>query len=375
MAGIYIHIPFCRKACHYCNFHFSTSLQQKDDFFSALLHEITLQKAYLEEQEINTLYFGGGTPSLMSIAELEQLMDALNRHFTIHPNAEITFETNPDDISAEKLSAFKKNGINRLSIGIQSFRDEDLRWMNRAHDARQTLEAVSLAQESGFDNITIDLIYGVPGMDDAAWKKNIQTAIGLGIPHLSCYALTVEPGTALEKMIGQHKKEPADAALAATHFDILVTAATTAGFEQYEISNFAQPGYRSRHNTAYWKGIHYLGLGPSAHSFNGVSRQWNMANNMKYIRSLSKGIIPFELEILTATQRLNEYIMTSLRTIEGMDLLLIEKEFGTAAADRILAQAQAYILRGTMAYHAPVLSLTREGRFFADGIAADLFAT
>jgi oxygen-independent coproporphyrinogen-3 oxidase len=374
MAGIYIHIPFCRKACHYCNFHFSTSLQQKDDFFSALLHEITLQKAYLEEQEINTLYFGGGTPSLMSTAELEQVMDALNRHFTIYPNAEITFETNPDDISAEKLSAFKKNGINRLSIGIQSFRDEDLRWMNRAHDARQTLEAVSLAQQSGFDNITIDLIYGVPGMDDAAWKKNIQTAIGLGIPHLSCYALTVEPGTALEKMIGQHKKEPADAALAATHFDILVAAATTAGFEQYEISNFAQPGYRSRHNTAYWKGIHYLGLGPSAHSFNGVSRQWNVANNMKYIRSLSKGIVPFEQEILTATQRLNEYIMTSLRTIEGMDLLFIEKEFGTTAADRILAQAQTHILRGTMAYRAPVLSLTREGRFFADGIAADLFA-
>jgi oxygen-independent coproporphyrinogen III oxidase len=375
MAGIYIHIPFCRKACHYCNFHFSTSLQQKDDFFSALLHEIALQKGYLEEQEINTLYFGGGTPSLMSTAELEQVMDALNRHFNIHPNAEITFETNPDDIAAEKLSDWKKNGINRLSIGIQSFRDEDLRWMNRAHDAQQTTEAVSLAQQSGFENITIDLIYGVPGMDDDAWKKNIQTAIGLGIPHLSCYALTVEPGTALEKMIGQHKKEPADAALAATHFDILVAAATAAGFEQYEISNFAQPGYRSRHNTAYWKGIHYLGLGPSAHSFNGVSRQWNVANNMKYIRSLSKGIVPFEQETLTVTQRLNEYIMTSLRTIEGMDMLFIKKEFGATETDRILAQAQTYILRGTMEYHAPVLSLTREGLFFADGIAADLFAT
>lgn len=373
MAGIYIHIPFCRKACYYCNFHFSTSLKHTDDFFIALVQEIGLQKDYLAGQSIDTIYFGGGTPSLSTREQLNSVMNTLRETFTINAGAEITLEANPDDISLPVLQEWKSLGINRLSIGVQSFREEDLVWMNRVHHVNQSLQAVQLAQEAGYNNISIDLIYGVPGMDDAAWKKNIQTAVGLNVQHLSCYALTVEPGTALHKMIALYKTEPVDPNLAAQHFDILVKAATAAGFEQYEISNFAQPGFRSRHNTSYWKGIHYLGLGPSAHSFNGTTRQWNLANNIKYIRSINEGIVPSEREILTPEQQLNEYIMTSLRTIEGMDLNYIETHFGNEHGERIRTESKKYIETGRIELQGAALVLTPAGRFFADGIAADLF--
>lgn len=373
MAGIYIHIPFCRKACYYCNFHFSTSLKHTDDFFIALLQEMAMQKDYLNGQDIDTVYFGGGTPSLSTAEQLGGILTGLNSTFAIKPGAEITLEANPDDISLPVLQEWKKLGINRLSIGVQSFRNEDLSWMNRVHGVNEAVQAIALAQETGFQNITLDLIYGVPGMDDAAWKKNIQTATGLKVPHLSCYALTVEPGTALHKMILLKKKEPADAELAARHFDILVQETAAAGFEQYEISNFARLGFRSRHNTSYWNGIHYLGLGPSAHSFNGTVRQWNVANNIQYIRSLNEGIVPFEQEILTPEQMLNEYVMTALRTIEGADLGFIEKTFGKEHSERIKKESGKYIAAGKMELSGNILLLTPAGRFFADGIAADLF--
>lgn len=373
MAGIYIHIPFCRKACYYCNFHFSTSLKHIDDFFIALLQEIELQKSYLCGQNIDTVYFGGGTPSLSTMEQLGGVLEKLKATFTINPGAEITLEANPDDISLPVLQDWKKLGINRLSIGVQSFRNEDLAWMNRVHGVNQAVQSVKLSQEAGFHNITIDLIYGVPGMDDAAWEKNIQTATGLNVPHLSCYALTVEPGTALDKMIALNKKEPVDAALAARHFDLLVQETAAAGFEQYEISNFSRPGFRSRHNTSYWKGIHYLGLGPSAHSFNGTARQWNVASNIKYIRSLNAGIIPFEQEILTTEQKLNEYVMTALRTIEGASLDHIEQHFGKAHSERIKKESGKYTETGKLDLKGNILLLTPAGKFFADGIAADLF--
>lgn len=373
MAGIYIHIPFCRKACHYCNFHFSTSLKHTDDFFIALLREIELQRHYLQAQPIETVYFGGGTPSLSTPEQLRSVINKLRETFTISTDAEITLEANPDDISASALETWKEQGINRLSIGVQSFRDEDLAWMNRVHGVNQAVQSVQLAQQAGFSNITIDLIYGVPGLDDAAWRKNLQTAVELGVPHLSCYALTVEPGTALHKMIAGHKKEPVDAALAAQHFELLVATTAAAGFEQYEISNFAQPGFRSRHNASYWKGIHYLGLGPSAHSFNGVARQWNVANNIKYIRSIGEGIVPFEQEILTPEQQLNEYVMTALRTTEGIDLDFIEQQFGATHSERIKNESRKYIEAGKMEAGGDYLRLTTAGKFLADGIAADLF--
>lgn len=374
MAGIYIHIPFCRKACYYCNFHFSTSLKHTDDFFIALVQEIVLQKDYLAGQSIDTIYFGGGTPSLSTMDQLRCVMNALRNTFTINSGAEITLEANPDDISLPVLSEWNNMGVNRLSIGVQSFREEDLVWMNRVHHVNQSLQSVQLAQEAGFNNISIDLIYGVPGMNDAAWEKNIQTAIDLNVQHLSCYALTVEPGTALDKMIAQHKTEPVDPNLAAQHFDILGKAATAAGFEQYEISNFAKPGFRSRHNTSYWKGIHYLGLGPSAHSFNGTARQWNVANNIKYIRSINEGIVPSEQEILTPEQRLNEYIMTALRTIEGINLDYVEEHFGKEHSERLKTGSRKYMDNGKMILQGTNLILTPAGRLFADGIAADLFA-
>jgi oxygen-independent coproporphyrinogen-3 oxidase len=288
MAGIYIHIPFCRKACHYCNFHFSTSLQYKNDFVTALLKEIDLRVDYLQQELIETIYFGGGTPSLLEEDDLHRIVAHLHRHFKIADNTEITFEANPDDITREKLISWRTNGINRLSIGVQSFFDDDLKWMNRAHSAQQSVQSILLAQEEGINNLTIDLIYGTPTLGNENWEKNFKQAVTLNIPHLSCYALTVEPKTALAKMIAQHKIGDIDSERQATQFLLLTDWATAAGYEHYEISNFAKPGMRSKHNSAYWQGKKYLGLGPSAHSFNGTARQWNIANNSLYVQSLQK---------------------------------------------------------------------------------------
>ncbi|MES2328416.1 MAG: radical SAM family heme chaperone HemW [Bacteroidota bacterium] len=372
MAGIYIHIPFCKKACHYCNFHFSIAKDKLPAMVKAIRKEAALNRSYLSEN-IGTIYFGGGTPSLLSKEEIRTIIDGLRDLFDVEDNAEITLESNPDDISLKSLSGWKAAGINRLSIGIQSFFEEDLQWMNRAHNAEQALNAVKLAQQEGFHNITIDLIYGTPSLTDEKWRQNIETALALRVPHLSCYALTVEPKTALAKMIATHQSDDVDADKQARHFSILTERLTAAGFEHYEISNFALPGFRSRHNSSYWQGRPYLGLGPSAHSFNGKSRQWNIANNSLYVTAIEKGEILFEEELLTDTQRLNEYIMTSLRTVEGTSLSKISLDFGGSKALVFSEAAQKHIGRGHLINVNDVLQLTAEGKFLADGIAADLF--
>lgn len=335
---------------------------------AALLKETELQRNYLEGEEIETIYFGGGTPSLLVIGELNEQIRKIKEFYPVAEEAEITLEANPDDITEEKLTAWKDIGINRLSIGIQSFFEEDLVWMNRAHNAQQAIDNLQLAVKH-FDNITLDLIYGHPLLANEKWKENIQKVINLNIPHISCYALTVEPKTPLSKLIKEKKKEDVESEKQAEQFLMLMDWLTTVGYEHYEISNFAKPGFRSKHNASYWQGKKYLGLGPSAHSFNGVSRQWNISNNNIYIDSLAKNEIPFETEILTSSQRLNEYIMTSLRTTEGLDLDKISEAFrnGLQAASRKFIDSGKLILKGNK------LILTREGKLFADGIAAELF--
>ncbi len=375
MAGIYIHIPFCKMACNYCNFHFSTSLHYKNEFVAALLNEIQMQQQnnYLNSSAIETIYFGGGTPALLAVDELERIMNQLQQNFNIHANAEITLEANPDDVTDAKLIAWKQLGINRLSIGIQSLFDEDLQWMNRVHNAAQAKQVFSMARTAGFDNFTVDLIYGIPGLTDEKWEYNINWVLEQGITHLSCYALTVEPNTPLHKLIRTQQKQDVDAAQQSRQFIQLMDTMEHKGWEHYEISNFAKPGHRSRHNSAYWQGVPYLGLGPSAHSFNGSSRQWNVANNQQYIRALNENNIPFEAEELTTTQQLNEYIMTSLRLMEGCNLDVITKKFGSDKAEQLQREAERYLHLQWMKQENKHLILTREGKLFADRIAGDLF--
>ena len=373
MAGLYIHIPFCKRACHYCNFHFSTSLVFKNDFIKALLKEITLRKDYLEGEEINTIYFGGGTPSLLPMDDLSQLINSIWTHFSVSPGAEVTLEANPDDINPSVLKSWKAAGINRLSVGIQSFFDEDLHWMNRAHDAGQSVVSLEQSLSAGFSNISIDLIYGCPTTPDLRWKNNVERAMGLGIPHLSCYALTVEPRTPLDKMIRQHKVKNIEPDDQARQFLMLMDWTGAANYEHYEISNFALPGWKSRHNSAYWEGKKYLGLGPSAHSYNGRSRQWNLSNNQRYIQSLANNRLSFEIESLTQVQKLNEYIMTSLRTSEGISLERILDQYGESVWKKILTNANEYLKSKKVVVEGPGLFLTKEGKLLADGIAADLF--
>jgi oxygen-independent coproporphyrinogen-3 oxidase len=375
MAGIYIHIPFCKQACHYCDFHFSTSLKTKDAFLVSLKKEIALRKDYLGNEEIETIYLGGGTPSLLSGDELLDIFHQLQAHFRISSDAEITLEANPDDLHAEKLKELKNTPVNRLSIGIQSFRQEDLDLMNRAHNADEAIRCVKEAQKNGFDNITVDLIYGIPGLNDEAWRKNIQTAIGLNVQHISAYCLTVEPRTTLAVFVREGKIPPPGDEEGSVHFRILKEEMQWNEFIHYEISNFGRPGFFSKHNSNYWKGVHYLGLGPSAHSFNGVSRQWNKANNPVYIRSLESGMPENELEILNAQQQYNEYVMTSLRTMWGCDLNRIHERFGESAVTRCLEDAEFYLNSGKLLLRDHTLILSEEGMLIADRIASDLFST
>jgi len=368
LAGIYIHIPFCKQACHYCNFHFSTSLRYKNELSAALLKEIELQKFYLKDEIVETIYFGGGTPSLYTQQEIERIVKKIHASFKIVPDAEVTLEANPDDINEERLQGWKKAGINRLSIGVQSFFEEDLQWMNRAHNASQAINSLQSATKY-FNNITIDLIYGTPFLSDEKWKQNIDTAIACNIAHLSCYALTVEPKTPLYKMIRQHISEDVNPDKQSEQFLLLMQWMQDGGYEHYEISNFAKPGFKSRHNSSYWAGKKYIGIGPSAHSFDGVSRQWNISNNASYIESINKEIIPFEKENLTSIQKLNEYIMTSLRTMEGLNLAKMEE----SVAHKLQAAGKKYIIAGKMTEENNFLKLTNEGKLLADGIAADLF--
>ena len=377
MAGIYIHIPFCKQACNYCNFHFSTSLQLKDELIAAMIKEIHLvtEKAnHSSEKELcETIYFGGGTPSLLSIKELNNILASLYSKFEIAKDAEITLEANPDDITAEKLQLWKKVGINRLSIGVQSFLDQELVWMNRAHSSADSLRCIDEIKNAGFSDYSIDLIYGSPLLNNQEWLNTIDTVINKNIPHISCYALTVEPKTALHKMIAQNKKESVDAEKQAEQFVLLMNQMEQAGYEHYEISNFSKPGKRSKHNSSYWQGKKYYGFGPAAHSYDGIKRKWNVSNNALYIQSLKKNSIPSEEETLTSTQSINEYIMTSLRTIEGLDLEKINSLFGTNHVNQLLNASKIYIQSEKIIQQNNRLILTKQGKLFADGIAADLF--
>jgi oxygen-independent coproporphyrinogen-3 oxidase len=373
VAGIYLHIPFCRQACTYCNFHFATSLRYKGELVAALCREISLQQPFLGDANIDTVYFGGGTPSLLTVDELGTIMAALHAHFKIAAGAEITLEANPDDIGMDLLKSWQQAGINRLSVGIQSFFEEELRWMNRAHNAGQAHRCIEEIKAAGFTNFSIDLIYGSPLLTDAMWQQNVETAVTYGVPHLSCYALTVEEKTPLHKQILQHKKPDVETDKQARQFLQLMQWLGQAGYEHYEVSNFAKPGFRSRHNSSYWKGIPYLGLGPSAHSYNGAARQWNIANNQAYIQSINDGIIPSETEVLTGTQKLNEYLMIALRTKEGLDLQRVEEAWGFEKVQQVEKKAARYVETGLLLRQKNQLQLTNDGMLLADGIAAHLF--
>lgn len=383
MAGLYIHIPFCKQACHYCDFHFSTSLQNKDAFLTALKKEIILQKEYFSNSlsfpqgdgrgEVSTIYFGGGTPSLLSKNELNEIFDCLHNNFKINPDAEMTLEANPDDLTEEKIIELKSTPVNRLSIGIQSFYDEDLKLMNRAHTAEESIRAVKLAQENGFNNITIDLIYGIPGLTNHRWRNNLQIAFALNVNHISAYCLTVEPKTALAHQIKMGSVKNVDEQNGSEQFEIMLDAMHQNDFIQYEISNFCRNGAFSKHNSNYWKKENYLGLGPSAHSFNGATRQWNVSNNALYIQSIEKGELNFEKEILSAEQRYNEYVMTSLRTIWGVDLEYLEQNFGKEILDYCLEEVEKYIKSERVIAEENILYLSDKGKLIADKIASDLF--
>lgn len=378
MAGIYVHIPFCKQACHYCNFHFSTSTKLKNGFLEALLNETSIQKNFLADEVVETVYFGGGTPSLLLAEEIREILASIYTNYLVAPDAEISLEANPDDILPQKLIAWKEAGINRLSIGVQSFFDTDLHWMNRAHNSVQAERSIQMAYEGGFDNLSIDLIFGTPTLSDENWRCNVEKAIGLQIKHLSCYSLTVEPKTPLEILIRKKKVVPTNSEDQARQFLLLMEWLMNAGYEQYEISNYSLPGMRSRHNSSYWQGKKYLGLGPSAHSFNGKSRQWNVSNNALYIQSLRQNVVPFEIEILTSAQKLNEWIMTSLRTSEGLqlDASLLNtriKEIDPGIIELIKMKSENYQQQNLLFTAKNALILTNEGKLYADGIAAGLF--
>jgi oxygen-independent coproporphyrinogen-3 oxidase len=346
-----------------------------NDFVPALLKEMEGRSDYLGASRVGTVYLGGGTPSLLAPETLKTIIDKIRQLFILEPEPEITLEANPDDMTdRQKLKAWRSAGINRLSVGIQSFFDDDLRWMNRAHDASQAAESIRLAKEEGFDNMSIDLIYGGPTLPDDRWQSNVAEAIRWQIPHLSCYALTVEPRTALDKLIRRHKRADVSPDDQARQLLLLMDWMNEAGYEHYEISNFARPGHRSRHNSAYWEGKPYLGLGPSAHSYDGRSREWNIANNARYIAALAGGALPVaEKELLTPVQQLNEYIMISLRTKEGIDVSVVSRRFGAEAAELLRRRALRYLQTGMMV-QTENLILTNEGKLLADGIAADLFS-
>lgn len=372
MSGIYIHIPFCKQACHYCDFHFSTSMGKKEAILSALKKELVLRKDEFNDEVVETIYFGGGTPSVLTSEEINSIISTVCSNFEISSNPEITLEANPDDLSKNRIIQLSNSPINRLSIGIQSFYEEDLKLMNRAHNAKEAEDCIFEALKH-FDNISIDLIYGIPEMSNDRWKKNIEKALSFDIPHISSYALTVEPKTALANFIKKGIIKPVDDEVAQEHFNILLDAMKKAGFESYEISNFGKPGYFSKNNTAYWQQKKYIGIGPSAHSFDGKRRGWNINNNPKYIASLEKNELPMKLEVLTTADKYNEYVMTGLRTIWGVSLEKVKTEFGVQYLHYLEKQTAKYLEEHLLYIDGDKLLATKKGRFLADGIAADLF--
>ncbi|MBP0905664.1 radical SAM family heme chaperone HemW [Mariniflexile gromovii] len=392
--GIYIHIPFCKQACHYCDFHFSTSLNKKDALVNALAKELVLRKDEFKNKTVETIYFGGGTPSLLTIDELRFLIDTVYKNYKVAENPEITLEANPDDLIQSQMSPraqsrgltrnsifenYLEIGINRLSIGIQSFFEADLKLMNRAHNADEAKKCLQEATKH-FDNISIDLIYGIPGLTNENWIKNIETVLGFNIPHISSYALTVEPKTALDAFIKKGLIKNVDDDLAQQQFHILIEVLEASGFVHYELSNFGKPDYFSKNNSAYWQGKSYLGIGPSAHSFNGNERGWNVRNNSKYIKSLEQDILPIETETLSKTDKFNEYVMTGLRTVWGVSLEKVEQDFGKPFLEHLLKTSEKFVNLELLSIsklseqsHESVLTTTKKGKFLADGIASDLF--
>lgn len=373
MAGIYLHIPFCKQACHYCNFHFSTSLKYKSEMVAAMVKELALQRDYLNGASVETIYFGGGTPSLLEIEDIEQLLHEIYAHHSVAENAEITLEANPDDLSVTKLKALASTAINRLSIGVQSFAEADLKFMNRAHDAKMAERCIQQAQEQGFTNLTIDLIYGAPTTTHEIWQDNIKKTIDFQVPHISCYGLTVEPNTALHHFVKKGKVPPLQEEKATEQFEQLMTTLEAAGYVHYEISNFGKPNHFARHNSNYWKGVPYLGIGPSAHAYNGKARSWNIANNAQYLKSLNDNILPFEKEWLSPTQRYNEYVMIGLRTIWGCRLSAIA-QIDPAFQLHFQTSIQPFIANGNVTTSdEEQYVLTRKGKLLADYIAMTLF--
>lgn len=373
MSGIYIHIPFCKQACHYCDFHFSTSIKTKGNILQSITKEIEIQKDYLSNNSLSSIYFGGGTPSILSAKELQEIINKIKEYHTLDKDIEITLECNPDDLNEEKLKALLAIGINRLSIGIQSFRDEDLTLMNRAHNAMEAHNVVELAKKAGFTNMTIDLIYGIPGLENENWKKNLQKAIELDVPHISSYCLTIEKGTAFGHFVDKGKLKPVDENTASDQYLVMVKMLTEAGYEHYEVSNFSKPGFISRHNSSYWKNKKYLGIGPSAHSFDGNSRQWNIANNVKYIKAIENKALFYEKEILDINTRYNEYILTGLRTYWGIDLGYVFSEFDIDFSKIYQDYIDQLIKEGDAELNKDIFKLTEKGLLKADGIASELF--
>ncbi len=372
MAGIYIHIPFCKQACHYCDFHFSTSMGLKKDLVTAICREISLQKHFLSSEAVETIYFGGGTPSLLEEAELTEILDTIRQTFEVQPACELTLEANPDDMDAKKLEMLRRQGVNRLSIGIQSFHDAHLQLMNRSHNATQAKEAVGAARVAGFENISVDLIYAIPHPDHTVLRSDIAQALQLSPEHISAYCLTIEEKTAFGKWQKTGRLVPADEAFAAEQFELVTETLERHGYEQYEISNFAREGFYSRHNTSYWQQKKYLGIGPSAHSYNGQWRQWNVCNNAKYIKSLREGVVPFEKDEISPADAFNEYLLTSLRTKWGTSMALSQARFDVNLAEKKVSELALLQKEELLFVRNSTLYLTKKGKLLADEITSRL---
>lgn len=373
MAGIYLHIPFCKQACHYCDFHFTTSQRGKPELLDAMLREIELRKEEMSGQVIDTIYFGGGTPSLLTHTELMRFFDAIYSRFEVNPAAEITLEANPDDLSKEQLKMFRNTPVNRFSIGIQSFREQDLKAMNRAHTSAQAERCTLDAADAGFENLSVDLIFSLPDLSMEAWMENVKMALALPITHVSCYGLTIEPKTALAWQINKGMVKIPDDELAAAQYQWLLDMAEDSGFPWYEISNFAQPGFESKHNTSYWKGIPYFGIGPSAHSYNGTIRSWNVSSNAVYVKEMQEGRRAAETESLDESGRFHELVLTSLRVRNGLSVTDIRNIYGNDVHRSLLEAAQGYIEQDWLIHRDDRLKLSRQGLLFADKITSDLF--
>jgi putative oxygen-independent coproporphyrinogen III oxidase len=373
MAGIYIHIPFCKQACIYCNFHFSTSGKLQNNLIECILLEIEQRKSYLQQEKINSIYFGGGTPSLINTGYLQKILQKIAAHFDIDPNAEITLEANPDDLSPGKSVQLREISINRLSIGIQSFHDDDLHFLNRSHSGQQAISAIEYVKEAGFENISIDLIFGIPISNMKKWKENLKQAYDMDIQHISCYSLTVEHKTALDYFIKKGKSKPLDEMQSKQQFEWTREYLSQKGFLHYEISNYAREGFMAKHNTGYWKDMHYLGIGPSSHSFNGETRQWNISNNALYIKKMMNNEPVFESETINLNTKYNEYVMTSLRTFWGISLTELQTRFGKKYLTYFQKTMKRKNIRNHITIDRDFVKLNSKGQLIADVIISELF--